>query len=174
MTAFGQRFCLDLSYDALSWRRHQPALADLCLSGCFSKTQYIVLSLCWTALEDPRRPVSAHKMWVCARFQGRARFGTQPWVACADCGERRIHQDKPGVDRGLPRDGFRSAIPGVTNRAVCQRKHRLRTFAHVDSQRLRASHMLKSRFLQPSKALEAVGMYSGAWHHILFQENSGA
>ncbi len=62
----------------------------------------------------------------------------------------------------------------VTNRAVCQRKHRLRTFAHVDSQRLRASHMLKSSFLQPSKALEAVGMYSGAWHHILFQENSGA
>src|SRR6266446_10176744 len=110
MTAFGQRFCLDLSYDALSWRRHQPALADLCLSGCFSKTQYIVLSLCWTALEDPRRPVSAHKMWVCARFQGRARFGTQPWVACADCGERRIHRDKPAADRGSRRDRFLSAI----------------------------------------------------------------
>ena len=33
----------------------------------------------------------------------------RPLVACADCGERRIHPGKPGADRGSHRDGFRSA-----------------------------------------------------------------
>ena len=65
-------------------------LRGLCLSGCFSKAQYVVFNLSWTALVDPRHPVSAYRMWVCVRFRGRARFGMQPWVACADCGELRL------------------------------------------------------------------------------------
>ena len=44
----------------------------------------------------------------------------------------------------------------IPNGAVCQRQHRLRAFAQIDSQGMRASHMLKSSLLQPQKALETV------------------
>ena len=53
-------------------------LADFCLSGCFSKAQYIVLNLGWTASADPPHRVSAYMTWACVRFRGRARFGTRP------------------------------------------------------------------------------------------------
>jgi len=72
-------------------------LVGLCLSGCFRKAQYVVFNLSWTALGDPLHPVSACRMRVCVRFRGRARFGMQPWFACADCGEKQIHQAKLGA-----------------------------------------------------------------------------
>jgi hypothetical protein len=37
--------------------------------------------------------------------------------------------------------------------------------------RLNASHMLKSDFLQPGKAFEAIGVYSRVRYHILLQES---
>jgi len=47
----------------------------------------------------------------------------------------------------------------VANRAVCQGHDGLRTLPQGDSQRLTASHVLESSFLQPSEALEPVGVY---------------
>ena len=58
----------------------------------------------------------------------------------------------------------------VSNGAVRQRQHRLRAFSQIDSQGLRARHMLKSGLLQPRKTLETVGVYSGTRHYISFQE----
>jgi hypothetical protein len=72
-------------------------LVGLCLSGCFRKAQYVVFNLSWTALGDPLHPVPVCRMRVCVRFRGRARFGMQPWFACADCGEKQIHQAKLGA-----------------------------------------------------------------------------
>jgi hypothetical protein len=104
-------------------------------------------------LEGLCHPVSADMRSDCARFRDRAGSGTRPWVARADCGERRIHQDKPEADRGSRRDRFRSAIAGDSQ------WRGLRAFAQIDSQGLRARHMLKSGLLQPRKALETVGVY---------------
>ena len=50
----------------------------------------------------------------------------------------------------------------IPNGAVCQRQYRVRAFAQIDSQGLRARHMLKSGFLQSRKGLETVGVYSRA------------
>src|SRR5580693_6046245 len=58
----------------------------------------------------------------------------------------------------------------IPNGAVRQRQHRLRAFAQIDSQGLRARHMLKSGLLQPRKALETVSIYSRTQHYIFFQE----
>jgi len=52
--------------------------------------------------------------------------------------------------------GYDQPLLEIPNGAVCQRQHRLRAFAQIDSQGLRASHMLKSSLLQPQKALETV------------------
>src|SRR5258708_39808319 len=107
---------------------------------------------------------------ACARSRDRAGSGTRPWVACADCGERRIHQDKPEADRGSRRDRFRSAIAGDSQWRGLPKAARLRAFAQIDSQGLRARHMLKSGLLQPRKALETVGVYSRTQRYIFFQE----
>jgi hypothetical protein len=104
-------------------------------------------------LEGLCRPVSADMRSACARFRDRAGSGTRPWVACADCGERRIHQDKPEADRGSRRDRFRSAIAADSQWRGPRRQHRLHAFAQIDSQGLRARHMLKSGLLQPAKLL---------------------
>ena len=58
----------------------------------------------------------------------------------------------------------------IPNGAVCQRQYRVRAFAQIDSQGLRARHMLKSGFLQSRKGLETVGVYSRAQRHIFFQK----
>jgi hypothetical protein len=148
------------------------SLVILCLSGCFSKPQYIALNLCWTALGGPSRPVSPYMRWAYVRFRGQARFGMRPWVVCVDCDERRIHQGKPGADHGSRRDRSRSAIAGeIADGAVSQRQHWLCAFPQIDSQGLGARHMLESGFLQPRKAFEAVGVYGRTRHHILFQES---
>src|SRR5258708_7535265 len=87
-------------------------VASFCLSGCFSTTQYVGMGSWLNGLEGLCRPVSADMRSACARSRNRAGSGTRPWVACADYGERRIHQDKPEADRGSRRDRFRSAIAG--------------------------------------------------------------
>ena len=53
----------------------------------------------------------------------------------------------------------------IPNGAVCPSQQRLRAFAQIDSQGLRARHMLK-----PRKALETVGVYSRTRRYIFFQE----
>jgi len=58
----------------------------------------------------------------------------------------------------------------IPNGSVCQRQYRVRAFAQIDSQGLRARHMLKSGFLQSRKGLETVGVYSRAQRHIFFQK----
>jgi len=96
----------------------------------------------------------------------------QPWVAFTDCGEKRIHQDKLGAVRGSRRDGYRSAIAGdYQSRGLPEATRTWGTFAQVDGQWLSASHMLKSRFLQPSKGFEAIGVHDRARYHILLQES---
>src|SRR5260370_629805 len=105
---------------------------------------------------------------ACARSRDRAGSGTRPWVACADCGERRIHQDKPEADRGSRRDRFRSAIAGDSQwRGLPKAAPTSRLCADRFA---RARHMLKSGLLQPSKALETVGVYSRTQRYIFFQE----
>src|ERR1700746_727507 len=56
----------------------------------------------------------------------------------------------------------------IPNGAVCPRESG-GACAQIDSQGLRARHMLKSGFLQPRKALETVGVYSRTRRHIFFQ-----
>src|ERR1700731_4540989 len=58
----------------------------------------------------------------------------------------------------------------IPHGAVRQRQHRLRAFAQLDSQGLRARDMLKSGLLQSRKALETVGIYNKTQHYIFFQE----
>ena len=51
-------------------------------------------------LEGSARFASPYRSWTCALSQAPARFGTPRSVACADYGERRIHQDRPGASDG--------------------------------------------------------------------------
>src|SRR5258708_29619241 len=105
---------------------------------------------------------------ACARSRDRAGSGTRPWVTCADCGDRRIHQDKPEADRGSRRDRFRSAIAGDSQwRGLPKAAPTSRLCADRFA---RARHMLKSGLLQPSKALETVGVYRRTQRYIFFQE----
>src|SRR5258705_7327081 len=103
---------------------------------------------------------------ACARSRDRAGSGTRPWVACADCGERRIHQDKPGADRGSRRDRFRSAIAAdsqwrglpkaaPTSRLCADRFARAEGEAHAEI-----------RLAATPQALETVGVYSRTQRYI--------
>src|ERR1700693_2271599 len=88
----------------------KSGLVSSCLSGCFSTTQYVGMGSWLNGLEGLCRPVSADMRSAYARFRDRAGSGMRPLVACADCAERQIHQDKPEADRGSRRDRFQSAI----------------------------------------------------------------
>src|SRR6202162_4365746 len=97
----------------LNLKDKDPELVGLgssCLSGCFSTTQYVGMGSWLNGLEGLCRPVSADMRSAYARFRDRAGSGMRPLVACADCAERQIHQDKPEADRGSRRDRFQSAI----------------------------------------------------------------
>src|SRR5260370_26150819 len=57
----------------------------------------------------------------------------------------------------------------IANGPVRQRHYGLRAFPQVRWPRLAARHVLKASLLQPSKALQSVGVDGGTWLHVVFQ-----
>ena len=115
-------------------------------------------SICWdgawlNGLERSVPPVSADMRSACARSRDRAGSGTRPWVACADCGERRFIKINLKLIAAHAVIGSDDPLLEIANGAVCQRQHRLRAFAQIDSQGLRANPTrppTNSKYKKPS------------------------
>ena len=152
---------------------HFPSteLVTLCLSGCFSTTQYVGMGS-W--LNGLGKVCAAPYLLICGRLapgpeteQGLERGHGLPAPIVAKDEFIKINLKLIAAHAVIGSDQPLLEIP---NGAVRQRQHRLRAFAQIDSQGLRARHMLKSGLLQPRKALETVGVYSRTQHYIFFQE----
>ena len=140
---------------------HSNSLAGLvvtCLSGCFSKPQYVVVSLGGVAWNGP---FSSHLL-----IGPRLVFGSQ-----SQQGLKRRHRLLAPI---MAKDEFikislelmpAHAVMGseqpllqVANGAVCQMHGGLRAFVQVRPRRLSAGHMAESSFLQSPEAPEAVSV----------------
>ena len=133
-------------------------------------------SICWDGVlvERPGKVCAAPYLLICGRLapgpeteQGLERGHGLPAPIVAKDEFIKINLKLIAAHAVI---GCDQPLLEIPNGAVCQRQHRLRAFAQIDSQGLRARHMLKSGLLQPRKALETVGVYSRTQHYIFFQE----
>jgi len=125
----------------------------------------------WVLVERPGKVCAAPYLLICGRLargpeteQGLERGHGLPAPIVAKDEFIKINLKLIAAHAVIGSDQPLLEIP---NGAVCQRQHRLRAFAQIDSQGLRARHMLKSGLLQPRKALETVGVYGRTQRYIL-------
>ena len=121
-------------------------LADLCLSGCFSTTQYVGMGSWLNGLE---RSVPAPYLLICGRLvpgpeteQGLERGHGLPAPIVAKDEFIKINLKLIAAHAVIDSD---QPLLEIANGAVCQRHYRLRAFAQIDSQGLRARHMAEIR-----------------------------
>ena len=117
-----------------------------------------------------RRRGSDYKPWVCVRFQARAESGRQPSAGAGGCGGRRIHPDRPGVDRGSRRDTCRSATAAGYQLLGLPAELPILHLSADATRNLGAKYVFVTSFMQPSEALQTIGIHNGTWLYVLFQE----
>src|SRR5262245_24152671 len=128
-------------------------------------------SICWDGvwLKGLERSVPPRIWWYAVGLRPVPR-PSRVWNAAMGCLRRLWRKINLKLIAAHAVIGSDQPLLEIPNGAVCQRQHRVRAFAEIDSQGLRARHMLKSSFLQPREALETVGVDSGTQRHIFFQE----
>ena len=127
-----------------------------CLSGCFSKPQYVVVSPGWVAWNGP---FSSHLL-----IGGGLVLGSESQQGLES--RHRLLAPIMTKDEFIKVSlepmaahavmGSEQPLLQVADGPVGQRHRGLRAFVQVRSRRLRARHMAESRFLQSTEAPEAV------------------
>ena len=145
-------------------------LGGTCLSGCFSKPQYVVVSLGWVAWNGPSSSHLLVGRGLVLGSESQQGLESRHRLLAPIMAKDEFIKISLELMAAHAVMGSEQPLLQVADGAVGQRHRGLRAFVQVRSRRLRAGHMAESSFVQSTKAPEAVGVNARTRCYVLSQE----
>jgi len=139
-------------------RGNNSSVVASCLSGCFSKPQYVVVSLggvAWNVPSSSHLLIGNRLMLGSEAQQG---LESRHRLLAPIMTKNEFIKISLELMTAHAVMGSEQPLLQVADGAICQRHRGLRPFVQVRSRRLSAGHMTESRCVQSTEAPEAVGV----------------